>query len=377
MYFFTVITQNHLPKARVLAKSVKKYNKDAKFFLVFCDEVPTSLLKKDDPFDKILSIEDLGLPVENLHKWIFMHTRVELCTAVKGQAFLKIFEEKDATKVVHLDGDMVVLHNLDDLSALLDKHNIVLTPHLTEPETENYAILDNEVCSLQHGIYNLGFLAVSRTKEGKRFITWWRDRLIDYCYEDIPNGIFNDQRWIDFAPVYFDGVHILKDKTYNVACWNLTSRKVVSGTDGKLMIEGIPLKIYHFSGFDSGAQEIMLKKYCQDKPLFDLREWYIEEQNKNGQQEIGNTSSKYDVFSDKTEIKREHRVLYRTREDIMHSFPNPDVDYLQWYRNRQLQNGEKITSNKVKRFFTALTREKLNVVLKNTYNYLVNNSKSN
>ena len=86
MHFYTSININYLPKARVLAKSVKHYCKDAKFSLVFSDRLPDEIQAEQEPFDEIITVQELGIPVKNLDFWIYEHTVVELCTAVKGQA---------------------------------------------------------------------------------------------------------------------------------------------------------------------------------------------------------------------------------------------------------------------------------------------------
>ena len=81
-----------------------------------------------------------------------------------------------------LDPDIAVFAPLDAIDALLERHSIVLTPHQTEPESSRSAILDNEVSSLKHGVFNLGFIAVSNSEQGLRFVDWWSDRLRDFCY---------------------------------------------------------------------------------------------------------------------------------------------------------------------------------------------------
>lgn len=321
MHFFTSITANYLPKARVLARSLKRENPDAVFHLVLADRVPDGFELAREPFDRVIAIEELGIP--DLDSWIFKHSVVELCTAIKGAAFLKIFDSAGADKVVYLDPDIVVLNPLDELSRLLDSHEVVLTPHQLVPEQDYQAIIDNEICSLKHGVFNLGFLAVARGQEGMRFLNWWRDRLLLFCYDDIPNGLFTDQKWVDLAPCFFD-VHILKDKSYNVATWNLTHREVTSGRDGRLEVEGSPIKFFHFSGFDSGDQEIMLKRYAPSgSPLFDLRKWYLRELKEAGQEEFGDLPCIYSTFSNGEPIPYEARLLYRSRADLIKAFPRP------------------------------------------------------
>jgi lipopolysaccharide biosynthesis glycosyltransferase len=365
MHFFTSVTSNYIPKARVLAKSVKRHCPDSVFYLVLCDDLPEAFHLEEEPFDHVLQIKDLGLPVENLEQWVFMHTVVELCTAVKGQAFIKIFESDGADKIVYLDPDIVVFDDLQELSHLLDTYSVVLTPHQVEPEKDADAVRDNEICSLMHGVFNLGFLAVRRSSEGIRFVKWWRERLIDHCYDNIPNGLFTDQKWVDLAPAFFDDLYILRDKSYNVATWNLTHRTVTEGADGKYYVDGKPLQFYHFSGFDSGAQELMLTKYAKDNPvLFKLRDWYIAEQEKEGQSILGKKLSVYEFFSNGEKITKDQRIVYRSRLDVMNAFPDPfkvndqtKICYYWWYKSEIEQKSDAIEADKNNQVVQALQKE--------------------
>ena len=324
MVFFTSITSNYLPKAAILADSLRKYRPDCLFYLVLCDTAPADLNRYAKTFDRVFLPSDLALPVPDLEQWIFKHTVVELCTAVKGPFLLHALEKLQADKVVYFDPDIVVLDNLQELEMLLDVHSVTVTPHLVEPDSSLTAIVENEICALQHGVFNLGFLAVRNNPEGLRFARWWSDRLVHFCYDDIPNGLYTDQKWMDLAPAFFPDLHILRDKTYNVATWNLTHRKVVKGPDGRLCIDGSPIKFFHFSGFDSGNQLTMLNKYGQDSPaLFELRDWYVAELERAGQSQFGKLPWGYDLFSNGQPIHREYRRVYRSRSDLIRDFPRP------------------------------------------------------
>jgi len=72
-------------------------------------------------------------------------------------------------------------------------------------------VIDNEICSLAHGTYNLGFLAIRNDTNGRRLAEWWNERLLEYCFDDKTNGIFVDQKWCDLVPAMFDGVMIVRD----------------------------------------------------------------------------------------------------------------------------------------------------------------------
>ncbi len=336
IHFFTSVAANYIPKARVLAASVKRHNPDARFHLLLSDPKPSWLGASPEPFDSVILAEELGIP--DFERWVFKHSVVELCTAVKGFGFQAILARHQAEKVVYLDPDMVVFAPLDPLDELLDEASIVLTPHQTVPETTRDAIIDNEICSLKHGVFNLGFLAIRGSDEGKRFVDWWASRLLDYCFDDIPGGLFTDQRWVDLAPCFFEDLHVLRDPGYNVATWNLTHREVTGSVPDRLLVNGVPLRVYHFSGFDSGAQEVMLKKYAgENSALFELRRWYIERCSEMGQEEFGKLPCSYGLYGDGRKIEQSHRVTYRTRADLMEHFPHPSRvedragSYRHWY----------------------------------------------
>ena len=150
MHIFTSVTANYIPKARVLAKSVKKFHPECQFHLVLSDAKPQWLEEDKEPFDSIILIEELG--VQEFNSWVFKHSLVEMCTAVKGFAFQYIFDQYQAKRIFYFDPDMVVFSRLDSLLEKLVNSDIVLTPHLTAPEKNMRGVLDNEISCLKHGV---------------------------------------------------------------------------------------------------------------------------------------------------------------------------------------------------------------------------------
>jgi len=321
-HVFTSITSNYLPKARALASSVKAADPEVCFHLLLSDNTPVDFDLSQEPFDRIIFAEELV--TENFSRWAFGHSVVELCTAVKGVGLEYIFETTGADQVFYFDPDMVVFSRLDELQDTLARHSVLLTPHLTDPDTTDIAILDNEVSSLLHGVFNLGFLGVRNDSEGRRFASWWAQRLLKYCHDDLPRGLFTDQKWVDLAPCFFDGVEILRSPAFNVATWNIANRRAVGSIEAGIQINGEPLGFYHFSGFDSGDQITMLERYGAESPvLYELRQWYIERCEHLGQSVMGSIPAKYNFFSNGEPIAKEYRLLYRQREDLQQAFPNP------------------------------------------------------
>ena len=323
MIITTSICANYLPKAMVLAKSIKEHNPDAKIMICLLEKEIHPIAENFQYFDYVVLSKELGF--ENFEQFIFKHSIVEAATSVKGQIFrymLEAYPKED--KFVYLDPDIKVYGELVELNKALDENEIVLTPHLTIPEDILDAVMDNELCALQHGVFNLGFLAIRRGDESERFIDWWASRLEMFCYDDIPRGIFTDQKWIDLAPCFFD-VFVFRHPGYNIAPWNLSKRKVIQDKTGNYLVNGQPLRFFHFSGFDSGANEAMINKYVPDKNnvIYNMRDIYVSEMNGMGQDEIGKTPWAYNYYLSGEEIDRLARLVYRDDLALKYTLPHP------------------------------------------------------
>jgi len=280
----------------------------------------------------------LGIP--NLKAWLFKHTLVEVCTAIKGFYAKQMIMSGSCDALFYFDPDIVILDSLAPLLKQFESSSILLTPHQLEPEEYGSAIEDNEICSLKHGIYNLGFLGLKHSANGKKFADWWCKRLENYCYDDIPNGLFTDQRWVDLAPAFFEEVAIIRDPGCNVATWNLTHRHVTGSLSEGFKVNGDhPLRFYHFSGFDSGAQLHQLFVYGQSMPaLIELRNWYIKQCAMNGSLEFADLIWQYEKYNNGRSIAKQHRRVYRDDPQLQLNMPDPFAASESSLRNRSMHH---------------------------------------
>jgi hypothetical protein len=335
LHIFTSAAVNYLPKVRILCRSLKRHHPEAIVHLALADVRPGWLGAQGEPFDHILDIGELEIP--NWKAWSFTHNIVELSTAIKPFALRHLLRQPGTGTVLYFDPDTVLFSRVDDILAMLQSANVVLTPHQVAPEQTLEAILDNEVASLKHGIFNLGFIGVRNTEEGRRFADWWADRVYRLCRADVESGLFTDQKWINFAPVFFDGVAIVKSARHNVATWNLTTRRVMGSFESGFYVDGEPLSFYHFSGFDSGAHRIMaVKNAATSPPVQHLIRWYDHEIAIAEGDPVSKWPWAFGQFSDGTPIAAAHRFLYREHPDLQVAYPNPyDADagkatFLHW-----------------------------------------------
>jgi hypothetical protein len=330
VHCFTSITFNYLARARVLGHSIRRFHPDWKLWLCVSDREPHgySLNICDEPFDEIIWADALDVP--DVNGWLFGHDLVELCTAVKGPVLRQLLED-GAEKVIYLDPDIALFNSLDCLVDLLDEYNVLLTPHLLEPDDSLTAINDNEVCSLSTGVFNLGFLGVANTGPGRAFANWWSSRLVSFCYDERQRGLFVDQKWCDLAPIFFDGVHIVRDPGCNVASWNLSRRRVDISREGEILVNGVPLRFFHFTKLGPVA-DAMTQRYAGDNiEVYEIWSWYRRMIERYREAEIPPQWWYFGRFANGALIPKRARELYRTRSDLQRAFPDPfDTGYYDW-----------------------------------------------
>ena len=241
----TIIARNYLAYARCLTGSFLSQHPDGRLFVLLVDHLDEHSDLTRELFTTI-HVSEIDIP--DLPTLARQYTIVELCTAVKPFFLKYLFRHYDLEKLCYFDPDIYFYHRVDEIFQLLDSYGIVLIPHLLDFLDDEF--LPDELQILQSGAYNLGFLGLSQHPELYRFLHWWQKKLLKYCTMEIGKGLFVDQRWMDLVPGLFSSVHIHRDPGCNVAYWNLNHRHVEQTSEG-YMVNGVPLKFFHFSGFST------------------------------------------------------------------------------------------------------------------------------
>ena len=311
VHICTIAARNYLPFVRTLATSFRETHPDGQVSALMFDDIDCEV-GPDEPFE-VLRLVDLGEDVGELHRMAMIYDVTELATALKPW-LLETLLRRGSEAVLYLDPDIQVFSSLQPLADAAVAHGIALTPHVDTPfplddrKTEDRAIL-------AAGIYNLGFIGVTRTAQP--FLDYWKERLRRECTVDPQNMRFVDQRWVDFVPGLFDHV-IVRDPQYNVAYWNLHGR-TLAWTGAGYEVNGRPLAFYHFSGYSPFARHL-LSKHQGDRPrillsehpdLSRLCEQYAERLLRNGATAVSGPEYGFDRMADGTPIDETMRKLYR------------------------------------------------------------------
>ncbi|MFT4033090.1 MAG: glycosyl transferase [Siphonobacter sp.] len=272
---FTLCSINYLAQARTLGESLAKTNPDIHYVIGLVDRLDGVTFDTDKiPPYELLELHRIAIP--NLDWMMANYDITEFNTAVKPNFFQHFFKEyPDYQNFIYFDPDIIVFTELKHLRSQLERYNFVLTPHALSPYPDRAS--PNECDLLNSGTYNLGFIGLKRSSETQRFIDWWSEKLAFQSFNDICNGLFTDQKWINYVPHYFDQVDIDRHPGYNVAYWNLHERHFTFQDNTWLINEEWPLQFFHFSGY-SITQPDSISKYQSRfefsqrpdvRPLFD------------------------------------------------------------------------------------------------------------
>ena len=290
----TVCTASYLAQAKGLADSVIKYNPDYKVVIGLVD-------KLNDDFDfsafdphLILQIHEMNLPMfEEMHQ---RYNIFELNCALKS-FFVRWALDKYAPEfVIYLDVDMLLFNSFEPAEELFKECSILITPHISKPfPKDNFSPQENDI--LKTGLFNAGFFGVKNDANGNALIDWWKERMIDKGYERPKDGLNSDQNWLNFAPLYFDKVKIIKHAGFNAAYWNLHER-TISKKNNIFFANEEPLIFFHYSGYSMQHPDEISKHQqrfsIKDNPaLAEIFQIYHDTMKKNGQEKLQNLPCYY------------------------------------------------------------------------------------
>lgn len=258
---FTICAKNYLAQALTLRESFLKHNPSLNFFIFLADKIDGV-----EDVDGVVALDKSWIP-----DWVnmaFKYDVIEFNTSIKPFCFGRLFKE-GYEKVIYLDPDIYVTRPLDYIYECLNNKSVVLTPHYCDIEEQFDGAVSEETFN-KVGIYNLGFCALKNDKVGQEIAKWWQNRLQYKCYSQSSEGLFVDQKWMDYIPGFFpDATCVSSHHGMNVAIWNLHERELFIDEKQGYMIrrkktgDEFPLLFFHFSGFDPFETTIINRRHPQ------------------------------------------------------------------------------------------------------------------
>jgi len=332
----SIVAKNYVAQARVLAESFRRHHPDGRCYVLVIDEPDGYVDLSDEDFVLVRPAE---LGVEALDRMRAMYSVLELSTALKPWLLRFMLDHHDdGSGIAYLDADIQVHSRMVELEAALREHAVVLIPHVLRGMPRD-GKRPNETDILLAGVYNLGFIGMSRRPDAHTVIEWWAERLLTDCFVAPDRGYFVDQRWVDFVPGLIDDLRILRDPGYNVAYWNLFERDIELRAD-EHWAGGRPLRFFHFSGYDPARRSELSRhqtriELTDDALLLGLCDAYADALEAHGHRALSTLPYGHDALPSGLTLTRAMRTLYRraVEQDAGLSppfTPGGEAEFLAW-----------------------------------------------
>ena len=238
----TITTYSHLAQTLALRDSVMPFCPDLTFNILITDKEDVSHLKqKNTHFFNLKDIENAYLAGSIIKK--YSHEKDKLRWCLKPVFLHFLLFNCGYSKAIYADNDIFFFNGFTFLFKDLDKKDVLLCPHwrCTRPGINKDWFLVN----FTDGFYNAGFLAASN--KASEPLKWWAETCLFKCAKVYRKGLFDDQKYLDFMPLVFNNVGIIKHRGCNVAYWNQIDNKRTNVKDNVLINDEWEIIFIHFT----------------------------------------------------------------------------------------------------------------------------------
>jgi len=257
-HYCTLFDRNYLPRGLALHRSLLRHGGEFRLHVLCLDEATTETLGslRLERVDLIpiaaLEARDRELkavrPVRKPAEFYFT------CKPVLLACLLE--RHPDAERITYLDSDLYFFSSAAAAEAELRANPVALSPHAFGPKS---------AFRIRYGRFNAGWVSIDTSEEARRFVTWWRERCIEWCQLVVEDERFGDQKYLDRVPELFPGT-ALAHRGVNAGPWSLDPDSVEVARD-QVTLGGKPLVVFHFHNvrrmafglFDSDLHEYGLR----------------------------------------------------------------------------------------------------------------------
>ncbi|MDI9864530.1 hypothetical protein QM480_09370 [Flectobacillus sp. DC10W] len=246
---YTVCSISQIPFALVLGEDLQKHEPDTKFVIGIADRLPSNLPATAFP---IIGADELGLLF--LSEMAERYTVDELTRSLKP--YFASFLEKmyQADKIIFLESQTQLFQSLAKTWQILDEHDIVLSPNITQQRNPKHPI--NEPSFLNAGLYNAGFWGFKPSTQAHNFLTYWKERTKEKGYFDFCHGFGAEQLWLNFIPIFQEKVYIQSEIGTHYHPYNWIENPLSINENGNYVVaQSFPLHILQWQQLSLTTQK--------------------------------------------------------------------------------------------------------------------------
>jgi hypothetical protein len=257
MRVITIATIATLPRARALARSLARHQRDwpLEVLLVAGEQVVTAAAQREaqgaDPLHIRSATEDLELDVETL----LARYEHENLAALLTPRLLLTYARRGSSPVVHLPSTAWVVGELSPLEQALGARSVALMPRMTADVPED-GLEPSRKQMEAAGRIDETIMAVDGTSACEGFLVWWGQRVqetlgsLDARHSGTrPEDRGWLARWLELAPARF-ATAVIEDPGCNLNMWNLQDHTLTTSEQGVLVDGGSPARFLNLPEFD-------------------------------------------------------------------------------------------------------------------------------
>lgn len=241
--FTTIFDKNYLSRGWALYNSLKKNNSNFKLYIIAIDDIVfehfNALSDKHITCYKLGDIENEFPELLDLKK-----QRNHVSYLFTLSPFYPLFVLRKNPNIQHicsLDADQYFYSNPEKIFNLLEKADILITPHRFSDKQINKGLA-------VAGLYNVSFQIFKNNEIGLKCLNLWRQQCTDWCYDNYENEKFADQKYLESWFNIFDKrVLAIENKGLGLAPWNM-SHYPITLKNNELIVSNDQLILFHYQG---------------------------------------------------------------------------------------------------------------------------------
>jgi glycosyltransferase involved in cell wall biosynthesis len=253
--FYTVANVGTVAHARVLARGLGEHV-EASLTVLFAG--PDEVLREREPFEVVTPA---AIGASQWRAVLEQGRFADLTEYLKPHLLSAAIDAGDRP-VVWIDVAADVHSPLDTVAREVARHGAVATPRLLA-ELPRDGQRPDAADLRRAGRLGAALTALSPSEDTRACLVRWKQRVAG-AVASLPPGPPDPvlpsralTRWVDLRAAGSAGFHALDDPASGVSYWNLHCRRLSEGAGGAYLVQGRPLRLMHFEGFDPARPHLL------------------------------------------------------------------------------------------------------------------------
>ena len=238
--YCTYFDSGYLSRGRVLIQTLREQGDQGVVYVLALDQAAHVEVSKWSELDvQVVSLAEIEASYPQLLEARSTRTPMEyMFTLTPWLTRWTLNRVPPGGWATYLDADMAFYSATDSLYISLGDASVAIVEHRFTWE---------QLWRQRYGRFNVGWVGFRNDERGRACLEWWAESCLDWCFDEVSDGRFADQGYLDQFP-QFAGVVVLDHPGADLAPWNLRRHRVSKDSAGEVQIDGKHLVFFHFHG---------------------------------------------------------------------------------------------------------------------------------